>query len=252
MILFVMCMTVFVWNSLDKNQRIKKTFLDTSNDGEAHKLFYSIRHLRKKTEQIRSWNYKPIIVDGVNCKALFKGKNDSEITDLNNYTEKITEEQYVYMTKDCSNFKNERSYITTSLTSEEKLFPIAYAIVVYKEICQVEKLLRAIYRPQNVYCFHVDNKSKTEFRQSLTAIVDCFPNVFISKISVDVRWGKYSLLETQLICMKELMFYKKWKYFINLAGQEFPLKTNYEIVQILKAYNGTNDIKCPRYVDHSF
>ena len=34
---------------------------------------------------------------------------------------------------------------------------------------------------------------------------------------------------------------KKWKYFINLTGQEFPLKTNYEIVQILKAYKGANN-----------
>lgn len=33
----------------------------------------------------------------------------------------------------------------------------------------------------------------------------------------------------------------KWKYLINLTGQEFPLKTNYEMVSILKAFNGANN-----------
>ena len=36
---------------------------------------------------------------------------------------------------------------------------------------------------------------------------------------------------------------KKWKYFINLPSQEFPIKTNQEIVKILKIYNGANDIE---------
>ncbi|PVD19775.1 hypothetical protein C0Q70_20266 [Pomacea canaliculata] len=34
----------------------------------------------------------------------------------------------------------------------------------------------------------------------------------------------------------------RWRYFINLTGQEFPLKTNKELVQILKAFRGANDI----------
>jgi hypothetical protein len=37
--------------------------------------------------------------------------------------------------------------------------------------------------------------------------------------------------------------HKTWKYFINLTGQEFPLKTNYELVKILQAYNGANDVE---------
>ena len=34
----------------------------------------------------------------------------------------------------------------------------------------------------------------------------------------------------------------KWKYVINLASQAFPLKTNEELVEILKIFNGGNDI----------
>ena len=35
----------------------------------------------------------------------------------------------------------------------------------------------------------------------------------------------------------------KWRYLINIAGQSFPLKTNEEIVNILRIYNGANDIE---------
>ena len=34
----------------------------------------------------------------------------------------------------------------------------------------------------------------------------------------------------------------KWKYLINLASQAFPIKTNEELVKILKVFNGSNDI----------
>ncbi len=35
----------------------------------------------------------------------------------------------------------------------------------------------------------------------------------------------------------------KWKYYINLASQMFPLKTNAEIVKDLTALKGRNDIR---------
>nr|KAG5699100.1 hypothetical protein BaRGS_017783 [Batillaria attramentaria] len=135
----------------------------------------------------------------------------------------------------------ERSFIVSSLSVEESDFPIAYSILVYKDAEQVLDLLSAIYRPQNVYCIHVDAKAKRSYRQAITAIADCFPNVFLSSRSVDVQWGKFSVLEPELVCMQDLWNYTHWKYFINLTGQEFPLKTNFELVKILKAYNGAID-----------
>ncbi len=35
---------------------------------------------------------------------------------------------------------------------------------------------------------------------------------------------------------------KDWKYLLTLAGQMFPLKTNLDIVRILKAMNGSNAV----------
>jgi len=35
----------------------------------------------------------------------------------------------------------------------------------------------------------------------------------------------------------------RWRYLINVAGQAFPLRTPEEMVDILRIYNGANDIE---------
>jgi len=111
-------------------------------------------------------------------------------------------------------------------------------------ICfQVERLLRLIYRPQNLYCIHADAKSSASVRRAIRAIASCFSNVFVASKSIDVHWAEFSLLEAELICLRELFERPEpWHYYINLMGREFPLRTNGELVKILKAYNGSNDV----------
>jgi hypothetical protein len=133
--------------------------------------------------------------------------------------------------------------VTSPLDPEEASFPLAYSILIFKDVEQFERLLRAIYRPQNYYCIHVDTKSEASFKLAVAGIAACFKNVFLSSASVDVKWGEWSVLEADLNCMRDLLQFKKWKYFINLTGQEFPLKTNLDIVRILKIYNGANNIE---------
>ena len=150
---------------------------------------------------------------------------------------------YIKETKNCSDFVAKRAYITDPLTQVEKEFPIAFSILMYTAPEQTERLLRAIYRPQNIYCIHVDKKSEQNIYDTMVSIASCFDNVFVLERRFDVRWGTMTVLEPDLHCMSELYNASKtWKYFINLTGQEFPLRTNYELVQILKAYNGSNDI----------
>ena len=74
----------------------------------------------------------------------------------------------------------------------------------------------------------------------MVRITDCFANVFLAPKRLDVLHGDFSVLEPEVNCMRQLLAYKKWRYFINLTGMEYPLKTNWEIVQILKALEGAN------------
>ena len=153
----------------------------------------------------------------------------------------IPDEHYLHFTEDCDRFITKRGYVMSSLTAEEEVYPLAYSIVVYKDIEQVERLLRVLYRPQNFYCFHVDLSSPVAVHAAVAAIARCFPNVFVASRLVDVEWGTFSVLEAEFACMKDLLMKSgKWKYFINLTGQEWPLKTNWELVQVLKVVNGAN------------
>ena len=148
----------------------------------------------------------------------------------------------------CNDLIEKNGYITSSLTKEEEDFPIAFSILMFKHPEQFEKLFRAIYRPQNIYCVHVDLKTFNNIFTSVEKLSSCFPNVFMASQRISVVWG-YTVLEPELVCMRDLLKYK-WKYFINLTGQEFPLKSNWELVKILKTYNGTNDVEgtIKRYV----
>ena len=128
------------------------------------------------------------------------------------------------------------------LSKEEEEFPIAYSIMMYHAPVMLERLLRAIYRPQNYYCIHVDLTADPKVYSAVEAIAACFDNVILPTRRVDVAWSTYTELETDLICMEYLWQYKDWLYFINLTGEEFPLRTNLELVRIFKILNGANAV----------
>ena len=139
----------------------------------------------------------------------------------------------------CSNVIKEFSNLFY-VSPEEQEFPLAYMLVVHTSARQVIRLLKAIYRPQNVYCIHPDAKREEQFAQVFYRISDCLENVFVASKRTKVYYAHYSILEAQLNCMEDLIKYHKsrWKYAINLVGRELPLKTNREIVNILSGLNG--------------
>ena len=150
---------------------------------------------------------------------------------------------YIHAAESCDGFIASRHYITHHITDEERNFPIAFSILMYKDVAQVERLLRAIYRPQNHYCIHVDKKASRDTHEAITAISRCFENVIIAPRRLNIKWGHFSILEAEIICLKELEKRPGWRYFINLTGQEFPLKINAELVKILKVYDGAVDVR---------
>lgn len=184
-------------------------------------------------------------VKPVRCADIFK-KDKSALQQANSITATYKKKQlrpfhYINMTKDCPSFIRSRGYITESLTDFEKHFPLAFSIVMYKDVEQTERLLRAIYRPEHFYCIHVDKNSKKQTYNAIKALSKCFDNVFLASNRSAVEWGTWSVLQSDLTCMEDLLRRNKtWKYFINLTGQEFPLRTNYELVKLLQGYNGAN------------
>lgn len=143
----------------------------------------------------------------------------------------------------CEEYKKTRGYFVTAPSKLEEGFPIAYNILFYRNTEQLERLLRAIYRPQNHYCIHVDKKTPDYVLETVALLTDCFDNVFIaSKLEV-VIYASYTRLIADINCMRDhLERGYVWNYLINMAASEFPLMTNLQIVQILKEFDGANDI----------
>ena len=139
-------------------------------------------------------------------------------------------------------------------TSQVKTnFPIAFAFVIHDYPQQIVRLLRILYRPQNVYCIHVDAKAKPDVIEAFRSLSQCVPNVLVPKKLIAVYWSYgESLLEAQLSCFEALRSARerwKWKYVINLAGTELPLLTHRDIIEHLIALKGTTYIVSSDFPD---
>nr|XP_054763338.1 N-acetyllactosaminide beta-1,6-N-acetylglucosaminyl-transferase-like [Lytechinus pictus] len=194
----------------------------------------------------------------VDCTAIIRGEHQSitkatEMLKING--RKIpTDVEVKNWTSDCEHYRSERRYPVFPRSKEEAEFPIAYIIVTHSESSQLERLLRAVYQPQNVYCLHPDAKSPSLFQESVRSLAECLPNVFIASKTVKVNYAHSSRLQADINCMSDLLQRPEpWNYVLNLCAQDFPLKTNLEMVHQLKAFQGYNDIPgilAPDWFDH--
>ncbi|XP_061193887.1 beta-1,3-galactosyl-O-glycosyl-glycoprotein beta-1,6-N-acetylglucosaminyltransferase-like [Saccostrea echinata] len=183
----------------------------------------------------------------MNCDPLFRGSSvalsRAKHIHLRHPRRSISPSKYDILTKKCDRFKYYRNYITGPLTTKENNYPIAYSIIAKNSVFQFETLLRAIYRPQNFYCVHIDKNGSKEIRRAIQNIARCFQNVFAISLESSVTRGELSHLKAELGCLRSLLKHGKWKYFINLSENDFPLKINSDIVNILMSLKGANSIQ---------
>lgn len=202
---------------------------------------------------------KNINVPDINCEAILKGDENSiihgKLANLELGSKLFEEkkkklipklEDVVSEAKNCQKFKWDRQYMTIPMSLEEKAYPVAYIITIHRDLPSFERLLRSIYQPQNIYCIHVDLKSDQTFKDGASTLANCFDNVFVASNLTNVRYTHWSRVQADLNCMQDLV--KRvdeypWKYVINLCGQDFPIKTNLEIVRALKNLQGFNSLE---------
>ncbi|XP_074867931.1 putative beta-1,3-galactosyl-O-glycosyl-glycoprotein beta-1,6-N-acetylglucosaminyltransferase 7 isoform X1 [Carettochelys insculpta] len=178
------------------------------------------------------------------CSALFMGK--SAAPQIGHFCQQIIHQpemsDCIQTSCNCSTVIKSLHFITRPLSEEEGNFSLAYIITIHKELEMFVKLLRAIYLPQNVYCIHIDEKSPQDYKTSVQSLVNCFENIFISSKRENVVYAGFSRLQADINCMKDLVNVKtQWNYVINLCGQDYPIKTNKEIIQYIKSkWNNKN------------
>ena len=78
----------------------------------------------------------------------------------------------------------------------------------------------------------------------------CLVGWLVARPSVNVTWGEISVVHAELLCIGYLLAHPgvEWKYYINLVARDMPLRTNEELVEILSAYQGANDVDGTRTV----
>jgi len=115
---------------------------------------------------------------------------------------------------------------------------IGYLILVHRFPEQFERMFRAIHDPANRYVVHVDANADPSVGAAIAAFLADYPNAAMLD-SRPALWGGYSLVDAELRGMARLLeMGADWEFFINLSGQDFPLKSQAEIRAFLSRNRG--------------
>ncbi|TMS35190.1 hypothetical protein L596_002641 [Steinernema carpocapsae] len=184
----------------------------------------------------------PDNIDGLDCEKIIEGDE--------NYI-KLSRERRVKIKEvddsfpvDCRAIHARGCYPNYPLSSEEAEFPIAFAIVVYKDYLIVESIFNAIYAPQNRFCYILDRKTDPAMRKLMHSLARCFPNVHVLTQEFPLDSYGHNMNAAYLTCYEHLLGNgSKWKYVVSLQNHDMPLRTNRDLVRILKIFNGSNDVE---------
>lgn len=120
---------------------------------------------------------------------------------------------------------------------------IAYFILVHRYPKQFKRLFKSIYLPGNQYVVHIDKSSGSELADEIATFLGHYQGVQILPAK-NALWGGYSLVDAELRGMTMLLeMNSHWTHYINLSGQDFPLKSQNYIRDFLAAHPGKQFIR---------
>ncbi len=117
---------------------------------------------------------------------------------------------------------------------------IAYFIMVHHKPEVFKEMFQKIYTRDQFYLIHIDRKAKPEFIEEIQLYIVQFPNVYILD-SLNIVSGGFNMVQAELNAMEFLLnVSKEWDYFINLSGEDHPLKSQNIIRQFLSTNKDRN------------
>jgi hypothetical protein len=221
------------------------TFVDPVSPGQRHLSEYEYTEMFHTTNGVTNARDCDIATTHA-CQLHCKLANASNINNnSNHHAHDVSTKCNLYkLVENCEQFKKVYGYNRFPVTNEERNFPLAFGLKMHHLPEQGEIILRSIYRSHNVYCVHVDSKADYKTFNVIYSIGRCFDNVVIVKDREYMVYSSYAHVMSDIKCMRALLSSNlPWKYYINLSGEEFPLKTNLEMVAILQFFQGMNDIE---------
>ncbi|MGD1317851.1 beta-1,6-N-acetylglucosaminyltransferase [Chryseobacterium sp. 2R14A] len=117
---------------------------------------------------------------------------------------------------------------------------IAYFIMLHHKPEVFKEMFKQIYTRDQFYLIHIDRKATPEIIEEIQQFIIKFPNVYILE-SMNIVSGGFSMIQAELNAMEYLLnLSREWDYFVNLSGEDFPLKSQDIIRQFLTVNNGRN------------
>lgn len=128
----------------------------------------------------------------------------------------------------------------TQVLNASQLVRIAYFIMIHHKPEVFKKMFQKIYTKDQVYLIHIDRKAKPKVIEEIQLYLVNFPNVYILE-GINIVSGGFSMIQAEMNGMEFLLSVSQgWDYFINLSGEDLPLKSQNIIRQFLTANNGRN------------
>lgn len=119
---------------------------------------------------------------------------------------------------------------------------IAYFIMLHHKPDVFRAMFEKIYTRDQFYLIHIDRKAKPQVTEEIQVYLMQYPNVYILE-SIHIVPGGFSMIQAELNAMEYLLnVSRKWDYFINLSGEDYPLKSQNIIRRFLTSNNGRNYI----------
>lgn len=117
---------------------------------------------------------------------------------------------------------------------------IAYFIMIHHKPEIFKSMFQKIYTRDQFYLIHIDKKAKQDFIEEIQLYIVHFPNVYILD-SINIVSGGFNIVQAELNAMEFLLnVSKEWDYFINLSGEDYPLKSQNIIRKFLTTNKGRN------------
>ncbi len=117
---------------------------------------------------------------------------------------------------------------------------LAFLLLAHKHAPQVARLFRAVHRPEDVVVLHFDRRAEPALHQLGRDLARRHANVILLP-SRTISWGGYEMAAAQMDAMAAaLRASDRWHHFINLTGQDFPIKPVAELHAHLAAQPDAN------------
>lgn len=115
---------------------------------------------------------------------------------------------------------------------------LAYIILAHKDPDQVIGLVNALDTKDSIFIVNIDKKSDAVFKAVRDGIGKR-DNVIFPVRRPEVKWGRFSLVEATLECIRTLLGSKRrFDYAVLLSGQDYPIKDNDHIRRFFEENDG--------------